>query len=84
VIASVFGVIFASSRQEAAAQLARVCGPGGCVALTAWPRDDFSELGAKLGRELPPGDSAWDWAREDYTRSLLGAVWIFGSSRDGG
>ncbi|MGH2718862.1 MAG: class I SAM-dependent methyltransferase, partial [Actinomycetota bacterium] len=35
-VVSVMGVIFAPDHQRAAAELARVCRPGGAVAMTAW------------------------------------------------
>jgi SAM-dependent methyltransferase len=72
VLASAFGLIFAPSHERAAAELARVCRPGGRLAITAWPQDAWSELSTALGREPPPGDDARAWAREDYARSLLG------------
>ena len=36
-VASTFGAIFAPDHERTAAELARVCRPGGRLALTAWP-----------------------------------------------
>jgi SAM-dependent methyltransferase len=71
-VASTFGLIFAPNHTRAAGELARVCRAGGRSALTAWPRDDWFELGSSLGRKDPPGDDSRGWARVDYVRSLLG------------
>jgi SAM-dependent methyltransferase len=72
VLASAFGLIFAPSDERTVAELIRVCRHAGRLAITAWPRDEWSDLAAALGREPPPGDDARAWAREDYVRSLLG------------
>jgi SAM-dependent methyltransferase len=71
-VASGFGVIFAADHARAAAELSRVCRPGGRLALTAWGTDAWSEAHAKAGRTFPAGDDARRWAEEDHTRKLLG------------
>ena len=71
-VASAFGAIFAPDHRRAAAELARVCRPGGRLALTAWPRDEWLEVGERAGRPSPSGPDATDWAREDHLRALLG------------
>ena len=73
-VASVFGLIFAPTHALAADEVTRVTRQGGRLALTAWPDDDWSRLGARLGREYPPGDNAREWGREQYVRSLLGEL----------
>ncbi len=40
-VASAFGAIFAPDHRRAADELARVCRPGGRLALTAWPKDEW-------------------------------------------
>jgi SAM-dependent methyltransferase len=70
VAASTFGIVFTPDHARAAAELARVCTDR--FAVTSWPFDDWSELAAKAGRPLPPGDDARLWSREDYVRRLLG------------
>lgn len=71
-VASAFGVIFAPDHEQAAAELARVCRPSGRLALTAWPKDEWSEVSARAGRSLSAGPDARDWAEEAYVRALLG------------
>jgi len=66
-VVSVFGVIFAPDADAAAAELARVTAPDGCIVLSAWlPQGPFHEamlvprraLGEVLG-DLPVPDFAW-------------------------
>ena len=71
-VASAFGAIFAPDHARTAGELARVCRPGGRLALTAWPNDEWSEVNERAGRTFPPGPDARDWAREEHVRSLLG------------
>ncbi len=73
-VASAFGAIFAPDHERAASELARVCRRGGRLALTAWPKDEWSEVSERAGRTLPPGPDARDWAEEGHVRSLLGAA----------
>jgi SAM-dependent methyltransferase len=55
VVASVFGVMYAFDHARAAAELARVCRPGGRVVVTAWTPGSFMpSLGAAFGAFLPP------------------------------
>ncbi len=71
-VASAFGAIFAPDHRRTAAELARVCRPCGRLALTAWPHDEWLEVGERAGRPFPVGPDATDWAREDHPRALLG------------
>ena len=71
-VASAFGAIFAVDHERVAAELARACRPGGHLALTAWPRDEWSEVSERAGRTFPGGADAREWAREEYARGLLG------------
>ena len=71
-VASAFGVIFAPDHERAAAELARVCRAGGRLALTAWPKDEWSEVNERAGRTFQPGPDARDWADEQHVRGLLG------------
>jgi SAM-dependent methyltransferase len=71
-VASAFGAIFAPDHERTARELARVCRPGGRLALTAWPKDEWSEVATRAGRTFPPGADAREWAREEHVRSLLG------------
>lgn len=71
-VASAFGAIFAPDHERSAAELARACRPGGRLALTAWPKDEWSDVNERAGRTFPPGPDARDWAREEHVRALLG------------
>ena len=71
-VASAFGAIFAPDHERAAGELARVCRRGGRIALTAWPKDEWSEVNERAGRTFPPGPDPRDWAEERHVRGLLG------------
>jgi len=71
-VASAFGAIFAPDHRRVADELARVCRPGGRLALTAWPKDEWSDVNERAGRAFPPGPDARDWATEGHVRALLG------------
>ena len=73
-VASAFGVIFAPDHGRAASELARVCRAAGRLALTAWPKDEWSEVSARAGRPLEPGPDAREWAEEEHARELLGGA----------
>jgi len=52
---STFGVMFTPDQQRAAAELMRVCRPGGKIGLANWTPDGFiGQLFKILGRHLPP------------------------------
>jgi ubiquinone/menaquinone biosynthesis C-methylase UbiE len=71
-VASTFGAIFAADHGRTAAELARVCRPGGRLALTAWPKDGWSEQHAKAGRTFSHEADAREWSEEPHVRRLLG------------
>src|SRR4029450_8573847 len=53
-VISVVGVMFAPDQVKAAAELTRVCRPGGTIALASWAPDGFvGEVFALLERQLP-------------------------------
>lgn len=58
-VASTFGVIFAPDHSRAAAELCRVCRPGGQVAITAWVRSGWFAIWRERTEGLlpdpPPG-----------------------------
>jgi len=77
VVSSSVGVIFAPDHERVAAELARVCRPGGRFGITAWRRE--SGIGQMFATWLPflptppPGaGSPFQWGDEDYCRSMLG------------
>jgi ubiquinone/menaquinone biosynthesis C-methylase UbiE len=71
-VASTFGAIFASDHERTAGQLARVCRPGGRLAMTAWTKDAWSEQHARAGRTFLLEADAREWSEEETVRRLLG------------
>jgi len=54
-VVSTFGVMFTPNQERAAAELARVCRPGGSIGLANWtPTGFIGELFKVVGRYLPP------------------------------
>jgi ubiquinone/menaquinone biosynthesis C-methylase UbiE len=55
VVLSTFGVMFTPDQERAAAELARVCRPGGKIGLANWTPESFiGQLFKTLGKFLPP------------------------------
>ena len=55
VVLSTFGVMFTPDQTKAAAELLRVCRPGGRIGLANWTPDGFiGQVFKTLGRHLPP------------------------------
>jgi len=55
VVLSTFGVMFTPDQERAAAELARVCRPGGRIGLANWTPDGFvGQMFKLIGRYLPP------------------------------
>jgi ubiquinone/menaquinone biosynthesis C-methylase UbiE len=75
-VTSVFGSMFAPDHAEAAAELLRVCKPGGTIALASWTREGFiGELFRTVGAHVPPPagvPSPMLWGTEAYLRDLFG------------
>jgi SAM-dependent methyltransferase len=77
-IVSTCGVMFASRPEAAAAELARVCRPGGRVALTTWTSDGnlfkmFQVMKAYMPPPAAPAPpSPFEWGNTDRIRQLLG------------
>ena len=77
VVLSCVGVQFAADQSRAAAELVRVCRPGGRIALANWsPNDLWTELPPMLARHdgaPPPGaPSPMTWGTADGLRDLFG------------
>src|SRR5262245_12305220 len=54
-VVSTFGVMFTPDQERAAAELLRVCRPGGRIGLANWTPDGFvGRLFAVIGRYVPP------------------------------
>jgi SAM-dependent methyltransferase len=76
-VTSTFGTMFAPNHEQAAAELARVCRPGGTIAVTAWtPTGINGQMFMTLGRHMPPPPEGFQppilWGVEDHMRTLLG------------
>ncbi len=55
VVASTFGVMFTPDQARAAAELRRVCRPGGKIGMANWTADGFvGQLFKTIGRHVPP------------------------------
>ncbi|MFA7429621.1 MAG: class I SAM-dependent methyltransferase [Rhodospirillaceae bacterium] len=55
VVLSTFGVMFSPNQEKAAAEMARVCRPGGRIGLANWTPDSFiGDLFRIVGKHLPP------------------------------
>lgn len=76
VVLSTFGVMFTPDQGKAAAELARVCRPGGRIAMANWTPDGFiGQLFKTLGAHLPPPPGVKPpsfWGREDQLRLMFG------------
>ena len=75
-VISTFGVMFAGDPQQAAAELARVCRPGGRLVLANWvPGGAVAEFFAVIaahGDDPPPDNSPLDWGDPASLDALLG------------
>ncbi|MFI6261326.1 class I SAM-dependent methyltransferase [Micromonospora sp. NPDC051006] len=75
-VLSVVGVMFAPDQERAAAELVRVCRPGGTLALAAWTPDGFiGELFRTVGRHVPPPAglrAPVEWGSVERVSELLG------------
>jgi SAM-dependent methyltransferase len=75
-VLSVFGVQFAPRHEVAAAELVRVCKPGGVVGLCNWtPEGMVGELFSIMSAYLPPAPAYASppplWGDEDHVRELF-------------
>jgi len=76
-VLSAIGVMFAPDQQRAAAELLRVCRPGGTIALASWTPAGFfgrmlSALRPYRSTHVPGVPPAALWGREDYLPHLFG------------
>jgi SAM-dependent methyltransferase len=86
-VLSSFGVQFAQNPARAAAELVRVCRPGGVIGLCCWtPEGVAGRYVALLRRHVGrrnDGPSSTDWGRENTIRSLFSASGLqFSFERD--
>jgi SAM-dependent methyltransferase len=75
-VISIYGVMFAPHHRQAAFELARVCRPGGRIALACWtPTGFIGETFRVMSRYLPPTPGLQPpvrWGQEEYQRELFG------------
>ena len=71
-VASCFGVIFAPDAAAAAAELTRVCRPGGRLGLTAWKPDAGPHTVYAAFKEDQADDPTDQWGEEERLQQLLG------------
>src|SRR5215212_3758564 len=75
-VLSTFGVMFAPRHEIAAAELARVCAPGGSICVASWTPDGMiGDMFKMVGSRMPPPPSYAKspilWGTEEHVRSLL-------------
>lgn len=78
-VVSSFGIMFVQRPEDAAAEMARVCKPGGHIALAVWtPDGNVFEMFKIMKAYMPqpagtPPPSPFEWGRPERVRELLGA-----------
>lgn len=79
-VVSTFGVMFASRPEAAAAEIARVCRPGGRLALATWQADSSIFDLFQVMRPFmptpptPPPPSPFAWGRRERLQELFGGA----------
>ena len=76
-VISCVGVMFAPHHREAADEVARVCRPGGTIALLSWTPEGFiGQMFATMKPFAPPPPAGVQppplWGRAEYVRDLFG------------
>jgi ubiquinone/menaquinone biosynthesis C-methylase UbiE len=76
-VISCFGHMFAPDHARTAAQLKRVCRPGGRIAIACWtPEGKIGAMFRAIGSVTPPPPDGFQspllWGTEDHVRELLG------------
>jgi ubiquinone/menaquinone biosynthesis C-methylase UbiE len=75
-VVSTVGVMFAPNQERAAAELARVCRPGGRIGLANWtPQSYVGHMFRAIGKYVPPPagiHSPLEWGSEARVQELLG------------
>jgi ubiquinone/menaquinone biosynthesis C-methylase UbiE len=77
VVVSTFGVMFTPDQDRAAAELVRVCRPGGKIGLANWTPEGFiGQVFKTLGKYLPPPPGAKSpalWGTEARIKEMFGS-----------
>jgi ubiquinone/menaquinone biosynthesis C-methylase UbiE len=75
-VISTFGHMFAPDHERTAAEMRRVCRPGGTIAVACWiPEGSIGRMNSTVGELVPPpagGTPPILWGTEEHTRELLG------------
>ena len=75
-VVSTFGVMFAPDQPKSAAEILRVCKPGGKIALANWtPRSFIGRLCPTIGRHMgtsPAFKAPANWGRSEWIEQHLG------------
>jgi ubiquinone/menaquinone biosynthesis C-methylase UbiE len=75
-VLSVVGAMFAPDQERVAAEITRVCRPGGTIALANWTPDGFiGQMFRTVGRRVPPPPGIRgpvEWGSEARVRELFG------------
>ncbi len=75
-VGSTFGVMFTANQEAAAAELMRVCAPGGKIALANWTPDGFiGQIFKTISRFVPPPaglQSPARWGTEEFLHEQFG------------
>ena len=77
-VMSSFGIMFAQRPEDAAAEIARVCKPGGRIAIATWtPDSNVFEMFRIMKSYMPqptgtPPPSPFEWGRRERVEELLG------------
>jgi SAM-dependent methyltransferase len=76
VVLSTFGVMFTADHDRTAAEMLRVCKPGGTIAMANWTPDGFiGQVFKTIGRHLPPPPGAKSpalWGTRDAIEAMFG------------
>ncbi len=75
-VLSNFGAMFAPRHAVAAAEMVRVCKPGGTIVMTTWSKEGFNgRLFQTLGKHMPPPPAGVEgppsWGDEDHARAMF-------------
>jgi SAM-dependent methyltransferase len=76
-VLSTFGCMFAPDHERMAAELLRVCRPGGAIGMCNWTPDGavgdmFATVGGLVGAPPGPGAPPPAWGTEEHVHKLLG------------
>src|SRR3954467_13558990 len=76
IVMTMFGAMFAPRPEQVAAEMTRVCRPGGTIAMANWTPEGFiGEMFRAVGRRVPPPPGIRgpvEWGSEARVRELFG------------